>query len=163
MNKCYITMLYSNESSFYYEFNYVFIISWSCKMKDFNGFLKMFRLSVSVKYTAECWRPHKFGKHNIFKFFECKWVVTPRIFDFASAGFSLVREIECYLFSSSPSHMMRLTVRKNVTYKNNQYDCEFQDKAAVVVSLLLMYTPWCDNDVLRFEVRVPILGNTYRK
>ena len=51
MNKCYITMLYSNESSFYYEFNYVFIISWSCKMKDFNGFLKMFRLSVSVKYT----------------------------------------------------------------------------------------------------------------
>ena len=54
MNKCYITMLYSNESSFYYEFNYVFIISWSCKMKDFNGFLKMFRLSVSVKYTAVC-------------------------------------------------------------------------------------------------------------
>ena len=52
MNKCYITMLYSNESSFYYEFNYVFIISWSCKMKDFNGFLKMFRLSVSVKYTG---------------------------------------------------------------------------------------------------------------
>ncbi len=45
-------MLYSNESSFYYEFNYVFIISLSCKMKDFNGFLKMFRLSVSVKYTG---------------------------------------------------------------------------------------------------------------